>query len=39
MNFILDDVGALYPDFAPRITIVAPVKDTKSGFSDPAGQG
>jgi len=33
VNSILDDVAALYPDFAPRVSLVAPVKEAEAGMS------
>jgi hypothetical protein len=38
VNLILDDVGALYPDFAPRIVLVALEKEAEAGISPPSDQ-
>ena len=38
VNSILDDVAALYPDFAPRVVLVAPVQEAEAGISPPTEQ-
>lgn len=38
VNLILDDVAALYPDFAPRVALVTPVEEAKTDISPPTEQ-
>ena len=38
VNSILDDVAGLYPDFAPRVVLTAPMKEAEAGISPPTEQ-
>ena len=38
VNSILDDVAVLYPDFALRVVLAAPMKEAEAGISPPTEQ-